>query len=206
MKEMPNRNSVSNSGRTKEPGRADATLDRLLDGAQATFSERGYHAANIQEICARSSVGIGTFYAHFAHKYELLQKLVVERAPLAARLLSAEDLIDRERLIGVIRKVADDAKMSGLWRAWHEAMLEEAEVTEFSAQWRNELIHMLAQKVAAARVLARSEGKHLAPMVVAWSIITLTRQLAIYDRRGAPDVQELAQLIEELVLGSLDVD
>ena len=206
MKEMPNRNSVSSSGRTKQPGRPDATLDRLLDGAQATFSERGYHAANIQEICARSSVGIGTFYAHFAHKHELLQKVVVERAPLAARLLSAEDLIDRERLTGVIRTVVDDAKMSGLWRAWHEAMLEEPEITEFSAVWRNDLIGELAVKVADARMLARSNKKHVAPMVVAWSIVTLTRQLGIYDRRGAPDVGDLAQLIEELVLGSLDVD
>ena len=197
---------MSASGRSKAPGRPDATLDRLLAGAQATFSERGYHAANIQEICARSSVGIGTFYAHFAHKHELLQKLVVERAPVAARLFSAEDLTDRERLIGVIRKVADDPRMSGLWRAWHEAMLEEAEIKEFSAVWRNELIAELALKVADARVLARSEAKRLSPMVVAWSIITLTRQLAIYDRRGAPDVQELAQLIEELVRGSLDVD
>ncbi len=182
------------------------TLERLLQGGEATFADSGYHAANIHDICARSGVGIGTFYAHFEHKRQLLQKVIVERTPLTSRLLSAEDLTDHQRLISRLRTVVDDRKTSRIWRAWHEAVLEDAEVADFNAAWREELVQELAVKVAGARALAGSSRKQLAPTVVAWSIMTLTRQLAIHDRRGAPDVPELAQLIQELVLGALDVD
>lgn len=42
---------------------------RLLNGAEATFSERGYHAATIHDICARAGVGIGTFYTQIGRAH-----------------------------------------------------------------------------------------------------------------------------------------
>src|SRR5438477_4127047 len=105
---MPNMNSPSVSIPKHRKARRDSTLERLIDGAQATFAERGYHAANIHEICARADVGIGTFYAHFDHKRELLQQVVVERGVLLSRVLVADDLLDRKRLVAALRKAVDD--------------------------------------------------------------------------------------------------
>src|SRR5438309_3282797 len=97
-KEMPNPNSPSATvpERRRADRRRDTTgsLDRLLDGAQATFAERGYHLANIHEICARADVGIGTFYAHFGHKNQLLEHLVVERGVSLPQVLTDDDFKD----------------------------------------------------------------------------------------------------------------
>ena len=207
---MPNLNSPSARGpdRRRTIRRRDTTesLDRLLDGAQATFAERGYHAANIHEICARASVGIGTFYAHFDHKRELLQKVMVERATLLSGLLSPEDLLDRERLVARLRTVLDDPVDAGLWRAWHEAILEEADIARFHAQWRVARLKVLTTVVADARKRTSRKGRRIPAPVVAWSITTLALELTIHDRRGAPDLVKLAQLIRELVLGTIGPD
>src|SRR5256885_15943520 len=97
---MPNLNSPSvepTPGRHQPSRRRDTTesLERLLEGAQSTFVERGYHAANVHEICARSNVGIGTFYAHFDHKHDLLKRLFLDRMLLMPALL---DLVTQVRL------------------------------------------------------------------------------------------------------------
>ncbi len=94
---MPNLNTASlPSQDTRSPGPRErgGSLRRLLDGAESTFVQRGFNAATIHEICSRAGVGIGTFYAHFGRKSELLQRVVTERAPVLSELISATDLSD----------------------------------------------------------------------------------------------------------------
>jgi len=109
---MPNLNSRSvRSTVRRRPthGReAGGSLERLLAGARSTFAERGYRAANIHEICARSNVGIGTFYAHFDHKRQLLQRVFIERGVLLSRLVTPADLLDHDRLVACLRSASDD--------------------------------------------------------------------------------------------------
>jgi AcrR family transcriptional regulator len=200
---MPNRNSDSGGRDPRQGGRGDATLERLIDGAQSTFAERGYAAANIHEICARAKVGIGTFYAHFEHKRELLQQVMVERAPLLADQLSPEDLVDESRLTARLRASLSDVNETGLWRAWHQAVLEEPEVAQFHSRWRAESLGRLAELIEKARagVTVPADDRQIEPAVIAWIMLTLARELAIQDRVGAPDVKALAQVMVRLVLG-----
>ena len=145
---MPNLNSSSVRGpdRRKSIRRRDtaSSLDRLLDGAQAIFAERGYRAASISEICARSNVGIGTFYAHFEHKRQLIQRVCVERAVLLTTSMTAAILRDHDQLLAFLRMVNDDPGAAGLLRAWYEAVLEEPEVARFHAEWRASTLTVLA--------------------------------------------------------------
>jgi AcrR family transcriptional regulator len=203
---MPNTNSPSGSGRKERKPRRDATLERLLDGAQATFAERGYHAANIHEICSRADVGIGTFYAHFDHKRELLQQVVVERGVVLSGLLTPDDLLDRKRLASALRRAVDDPASAGLWRAWHEAVLEEPDIARFHAGWRAESLKALIDIVVEARRRSPSKRRRIDAATVSWTMMTLTRDLAIQDRRGAPELGELAELFDELVLGTRKAD
>jgi AcrR family transcriptional regulator len=199
---MPDPNSGPAPIETTSGGRGDATLQRLVDGAQATFAERGYAAANIHEICARAKVGIGTFYAHFEHKRELLQQVMVERAPLLIDQLTPNDLVDARRIAAWLSAALDDPNATGLWRAWHEAVLEEPELSRFHASWYGDSLARLATMVTEARARLASQPERADADVVAWSILTLARELAIQDRRGAPDVGELAQLIRQLVVST----
>ena len=205
---MPNPNSHSVRGiarrrstRGREPG---GSLDRLLAGAQSTFAERGYRAANIHEICARANVGIGTFYAHFDHKRQLLQRVFIERGVLLSRLVTPADLLDHDRLVACLRSASDDPVAAGLLRAWYEAVLEEPEVARFHAEWRPTTLKTLAATIEEARRgLAPANGPRIDPSMIAWTMATLSRELAIHDRSGAPDTEALARFFEALVWGTL---
>jgi AcrR family transcriptional regulator len=181
------------------PDRPDKTLERLLDGAQATFTERGYGAANIHEICARSNVGIGTFYAHFDDKHQLLQRVFLERVVLLSDILTADDLLDHDRLVARLRQAIDDRGSAGLLRAWYEAVLDEPEIARFHAEWRPSTLKLLAATIAEAQRRSASKAPRHEPALVSWAIATLSRELAIRDRTGAPDMDALARLYEALV-------
>jgi AcrR family transcriptional regulator len=183
--------------------RGDPTLERLLDGAQATFAERGYRAASISEICARSSVGIGTFYVHFEHKRELLRRVCVERSFLLTMSLTPAILRDHGRLVALLLTVNDDPAAAGLLRAWYEAVFEEPEVARFHSEWRASTLKVLTASIAQAQRESPSTSPRLDPALAAWTIATLSREMAIHDRKGAPDMDTLAGLIERFVFGPI---
>jgi AcrR family transcriptional regulator len=51
---------------------------KLSDSALIVFSERGFHATRVDDICDRASVSHGTFYLYFASKDDLFASLVDE--------------------------------------------------------------------------------------------------------------------------------
>jgi AcrR family transcriptional regulator len=179
--------------------RGDATLERLLVGARQIFVERGYRAASIQEICARSKVGIGTFYTHFEHKRELLKRVFLDHATPFSSLVTPDDFLDHGRLVACLRTALDDPVVTGLFRAWYEAVLEEPEIARFHAEWRPATLEQLAATIAEAQKRSPSTGPRLDPSVLAWTVGTLAREIGIHERNGAPDVEALARLFEQLV-------
>lgn len=202
---MPNLNSPSARGpdRRKTVRRRDAatSLDRLLDGAQSTFAERGYHQASIHEICARANVGIGTFYSHFDSKDRLLEHLMVERAVTLPQLLTAEDLTDAPTLTARLRDTLDDPVASGLWRAWHDAVADDPRLARAHAKWRGTALKQLTAIVVKARRTKPPKASRADASVVAWTMMLFARELAIRDREGAPSIEAVARMIHELVFG-----
>jgi AcrR family transcriptional regulator len=181
---------------------SSSSLDRLIGAAQVTFAERGYHQANIHEICARANVGIGTFYSHFDHKRDLLQRVFVERV-LHAGELTADDLLDHARLVAMLERAADEPVVAGLLRAWYEAVLDEPDLARFQAEWRPSYLIELASAIREARRRAPSDVVLHDPAVIAWTMATLSREMAIHERRGQPDLDTVARLFEELMFGAL---
>jgi AcrR family transcriptional regulator len=202
---MPNLNSPSARGpdRRRAIRRRDtaSSLDRLLDGAQLTFAERGYHLANIHEICARANVGIGTFYAHFDSKNQLLEHLMVERAATLPQLLTADDLGEVATLAARLRSTLDDPVASGLWRAWHDAVAEDPRLARSHTTWRMAALKELTALVVKARRKRPAKTSRVDPPVVAWTMMLFARELSIRDREGAPSIEAVARMIHELVFG-----
>jgi AcrR family transcriptional regulator len=202
---MPNLNSPSGRGadrrKTIRRRNTSSSLDRLLDGAQAIFAERGYHQANIHEICARANVGIGTFYSHFDSKSRMLEHLMVERAVTLPQLLSAEDLSEVPTLASRLRGLLDDPVASGLWRAWHDAVAEDPELARSHAKWRATALKQLTAIVVKARRAKPTKTSRVDASVVAWTMMLFARELSIRDREGAPSIDVVARMIHELVFG-----
>lgn len=178
-----------------------SSLDRLLDGAQSTFAERGYHQASIHQICARANVGIGTFYSHFDSKERLLEHLMVERAVTLPQLLTAKDLADVPTLTAGLRHTLDDPVASGLWRAWHDAVAEDPRLARSHATWRTTAMKQLTAIIVKARRTKPSKASRVDASVVAWTMMLFARELAIRDREGAPSIEAVARMIHELVFG-----
>jgi AcrR family transcriptional regulator len=198
-----NTGSITRSERPAAARERGDSFRRLIDGAEATFAEHGYNAATIHDICARASVGIGTFYTHFGRKSELLRQVMVVRAPVLSRILTTRDLGDAELLASGLRKAVDDPRSVGLWRAWHDAVLQEDDLARFHTQWRRAVREELTTMIEQARAAKPKQGRLMDATFVAWTMMTLARELAIHDRTGgAADVETAAELISQLVLGA----
>jgi AcrR family transcriptional regulator len=56
--------------------RAEETHARLMEAAEACFSEAGYDRTGVAEICERAGVSKGAFYHHFPSKQALFLELL----------------------------------------------------------------------------------------------------------------------------------
>jgi len=56
--------------------RAEETREKLLNTAQLLFSQNGYNATGVAEICASAGVSKGAFYHHFSNKQGIFLALL----------------------------------------------------------------------------------------------------------------------------------
>lgn len=73
------------------------SVERFLDAGLAVFADRGFHAASMDEICARAELSRGAFYSNFAGKEALFLALFDRHAEhqvgrIAAAIESAPTL------------------------------------------------------------------------------------------------------------------
>ncbi len=79
----------------ERPLRADARRNRpkVIDAAQAVFSERGPEA-RMEEVAEKAGVAVGTLYRHFPNKEALLEALIAQR--LGQVIEVARDVLQRD--------------------------------------------------------------------------------------------------------------
>src|SRR5439155_16888238 len=56
------------------------TMAKLLDAGLQVLTERGYHAARVDDIVRMADTSHGTFYLYFANKEDLFRALATECA------------------------------------------------------------------------------------------------------------------------------
>ncbi|MFM9368433.1 TetR/AcrR family transcriptional regulator [Streptomyces sp. Da 82-17] len=75
--------------------RRPQTTARLLEAAQETFAERGFHGSSIEVICERAGLTRGAFYSNFRAKEDLFFALFDLHAQrVVDRLAEAVDELD----------------------------------------------------------------------------------------------------------------
>lgn len=62
--------------RTRRAQRAEQTRRRILDAAEALFTERGYASTTIEAIAAHADVAVETVYSRFGSKSKLLDAIL----------------------------------------------------------------------------------------------------------------------------------
>lgn len=88
--------------------RGRRTSAKLLDAGLRAFSERGYHAARVDDVVRLAKTSHGTFYLYFANKQDLLLALARECAG------------EMQRLADELGEVTPDAAGHAELRRWVE--------------------------------------------------------------------------------------
>jgi AcrR family transcriptional regulator len=65
--------------KNKHQVRTEETQAKILDAAEAVFSEKGFEKSQLEEVAARAGFTRGAIYAHYASKEDLFLALVDER-------------------------------------------------------------------------------------------------------------------------------
>jgi len=109
-------------------------MAKLFDAGMRVFSERGFHAARVDDIVRAARTSHGTFYLYFANKEDLLRVLAVKCADemrgLAGELapISADDA-GRIALREFLARFIDTyRRYRPVMRAWMEGQVSDAEV------------------------------------------------------------------------------
>jgi len=63
----------------------------ILEAALDVFSEKGFHAAKIEDIAARLGIGHGTFYRYFRNKLDIFNGVVEEIISIAMQAMQGVD-------------------------------------------------------------------------------------------------------------------
>lgn len=65
--------------KNKHQVRTEETRAKILDAAEAVFSEKGFEKTQLEEVAARAGFTRGAIYAHYAGKEDLFLALVDQR-------------------------------------------------------------------------------------------------------------------------------
>jgi AcrR family transcriptional regulator len=65
--------------KNKHQARTEETQAKILQAAEAIFSERGFEKAQLEEVAARAGYTRGAIYAHYASKEDLFLALMEHR-------------------------------------------------------------------------------------------------------------------------------
>jgi AcrR family transcriptional regulator len=94
--------------------RTEETQARILDAAEAVFSEQGFDKTQLEEVAARAGFTRGAIYAHYQSKEDLFLALVEQR--VLTRFKKVRQVIEAEPSIG---------KRPGIFREWITAQAED---------------------------------------------------------------------------------
>jgi AcrR family transcriptional regulator len=132
------------------------TMEKLLDAGMKVLTEKGYHAARVDDIVRAADVSHGTFYLYFSNKQDLLRALATRCAD--------EMLVVIEGLGGVtaepeglteVRSWLDDfvstyRNYGVVIRAWMEDTVADRELVKLGGSTFGSVTDSLVQRIDEA--------------------------------------------------------
>jgi len=70
---------LTSMGKNKHQLRTEETQAKILDAAEAVFSEQGFEKTQLEEVAARAGYTRGAIYAHYESKEDLFLELMDQR-------------------------------------------------------------------------------------------------------------------------------
>jgi AcrR family transcriptional regulator len=193
--------------------RSHRTLARILDAAEAMFTERGYERTTVSEIAKAAGSSVGAFYARFPDKGALL-RCVLDRF-LEQAVATIDDVGRAERWEAVPTRLVLRAALRFLIASYRERRLL---VAAFSLQHDSQLqlsgftvrISDVVTERTLALLAARGEPAALKRREVGFCVWTILSTLEARSLRGFDDGSpltddELADQATEMFARYLDL-
>jgi AcrR family transcriptional regulator len=153
--------------------RGKRTLARLLDAGGTVFSDRGYHAARVDDIVKAAKTSHGTFYLYFSSKQDLFRAVAVgvasEMIDLARDLpaLDPDGAVADDALRDWLDRFASLYQRHGAFiRTWTEAEIADSEIGNIANDLVTQFSRELARRVRAA-------APDLDPAVTAFALVSM---------------------------------
>lgn len=129
------------TGKTKHQVRTEETQSKILDAAEAVFSEQGFDKTQLEEVAARAGYTRGAIYAHYASKEDLFLALMEQR--VLTKFNSMRQVIEAEPLISKRQVIFREwiAAQAGD-HTWGTLMLEFKLYALRRPESREKLLHM----------------------------------------------------------------
>lgn len=149
-------------GKSKHQVRTEETQAKILDAAQAVFSEQGFEKTQLEEVAARAGFTRGAIYAHYASKEDLFLALMEQR--VLTKFIRIRLAIEAEPVIGKRPGIFKDwiATQAGD-HTWGTLMLEFKLYALRRPESRDKLLHMyeLMAKSSGTDFIELLFGPHL---------------------------------------------
>ena len=191
--------------------RGERTRHKLLEAAEQTFAELGYHDASIVKITEAAGVGQGTFYLYFSGKKQVFDEVVLD---LNSRVRHAMTEASEQ---GKTRAERELLGFGAFFRftADHPALYRIIRQAEFVSPETLQLHYDKLMRPYAAGLKQAMEAGEVAegdPEVLAWSLMGIgelvgMRWILWNGEREMPEAvfDELARIIVR-VIGAKDLD
>src|SRR5271163_2408212 len=100
--------------KNKHQARTEETQTRILDAAEAVFSEQGFEKTQLEEVAARAGYTRGAIYAHYSNKEDLFLALMEHR--VLTKFAAIRQIIEAEPETG---------KRPGIFKRWLATQLSD---------------------------------------------------------------------------------
>jgi AcrR family transcriptional regulator len=196
----------------KRQAARDERRSALIAAAQRVFSQRGYHAATVDDITRAASVGKGTFYLYFQEKreiyYEVIQgflQLIREiAASVAERARAGPDFMSlAERAAGDLMRVfLEHRDLARL--AYRESMGLDPELERLMRDFYRDLAEVEARNVRLGMELGLI--RPVDPLLTAYAHIGMVERVLLQlldDESALPPPESIVKEMVRLAFEGL---
>jgi len=179
---------------TAEPAAAVRPRNRkqlIVEAGATVFSERGYHAASMEEIAAGVGITAAALYRHFPNKYALFAECA---NVMADRLVAALDDVPADAppadLFAAVTRVTVAHRGAGGVYRWEARYLN----AEDRRVLKGKFAHVVGRVAAAVRREYPAPGEHLRAVAALGAIGSITMHHNSIGRRRVEDLLRAAAL------------
>lgn len=131
-------------------------MNNLLDAGIDVLTEKGYHAARVDDIVKAAKVSHGTFYLYFSNKQDLLRAMAVQCADEMVSVIEALDEVDSgpgglETIRAWLTDFLETYRRYGVViRAWMEDTVTDNELVRLGGSTFGSVTSSLVERIRAA--------------------------------------------------------